>query len=618
MSEGEPRPITEGLDTEEGRGLPLRMIVEWVYCPRLFHYMHVEGVMVANEHVWRGRHAHARTDTPGRAKVRRDVDAGESNEGAGGGETGDAPVEWREARAIDLGATDLGIVAKLDAVLLDGEGRAIPTELKSGSGPDVESSHVTWAKGAWDADAIHVALQAMALERAGYVVPYGELYYRASRTRVRVVVTEELRAEALRTVEGATRAHHGKERPPPLVDSPKCRGCSLVEVCLPDESNLLRQGIAAEDGLDEEGDPGVDGPSDVVPLGRLARGRRLVASSMESRTITVSTAGVSVRKEGEALVLVPPPDRDGKPSGRPVRVALESMDALVLVGSVHASTSAIMACLERSIGVSFHQYNGRLLGSVSVGLGSNVALRAAQHARAGDAEGALSIAREIVRGKIKNQRVLLLRHDALGEAAASELLSLLRGVSQAATLDALRGVEGRAARLYFEGYSRLLRDRGGDAFTMVGRSRRPPRDPVNAMLSFGYAMVTRECAEVLRRVGFDPMRGFLHGMGWGRPALGLDLVEEFRVLLVDSTVLRLVAERRVVADDFHREVQGVALKPGARRVFLQALDQRREEEITHPVFGYRVTYRRAIELQARVLARVIEGEVDRYVALTTR
>jgi CRISPR-associated protein Cas1 len=339
---------------------------------------------------------------------------------------------------------------------------------------------------------------------------------------------------------------------------------------------------------------------------------------MDTRTITVSTAGASVRKEGEALVLVPPPGDDGKPKGKPVRVAMESIDALVLVGAVQASTSAIMACLERSIPVSFHQYNGRLLGSIGAGLASNVALRAAQHAQAGDPARALLIAREIVRGKIKNQRVFLRRHDVLSPAVAGEWESLGRTLDAAATGDAVRGVEGRAARLYFDGFSRLIRERGGEAFTMDGRNRRPPRDPVNAMLSFGYAILARECAEVLRRVGFDPMRGFLHGMGWGRPALGLDLVEEFRVLIVDSTVLRLVAEKRVTEGDFHREMQGVALRPAARRAFLQALDQRREEEITHPVFGYRVSYRRAIELQARVLARVIEGEAERYVALTTR
>lgn len=598
--------MSEVLQSDDEAAVPLRMVVEWVYCPRLFHYMHVEGLMVANEHVWRGRHAHARTDTPGTSRARRAVHTEAPAESED-----ELPAEWREARAIDLGATELGVVAKLDAVLFDDEGRAIPAELKSGSAPDPESRYCTWVAGAWDADAIHVTVQAMALERAGHAVPHGELYYRASRSRVRVPLTEPLRAEALRVIAEAIRAQRATERPAPLVDSPKCRGCSFVEVCMPDESNLLREGVAPDDGLDD------DAPVP-EPTSKLARGRRLVASTIDTRTITVSTRGASVRKEGEALVLVPPPDACGEVQGKPIRVALDTVDALVVVGSVNVSTPAIMACLAQAIPVSFHEANGRLLGSVGAGLASNVMLRAKQHAWASDPERALSVAREIVRGKIKNQRVLLRRHGVLDEGVANEWESLARMLSTVTTLDALRGVEGRAARLYFDGFSRLMRDRGGDAFVMDGRNRRPPRDAVNAMLSFGYAIVARECAEVLRRVGFDPMRGFLHGMGWGRPALALDLVEEMRSLIVDSTVLRVVAEKRVAADDFHHEVQAVTMKPGARRTFLQALDQRREEEITHPVFGYRVSYRRAIELQARVLARVLEGEAERYVALTTR
>ena len=602
-------PGIEG-DEAAGAALPLRMIVEWAYCPRLFHYMHVEGVMVANEHVWRGRHDHARTDVPGTTRVRRAVATTAAPADDAPDPALDVPPEWRETRAVDLGASDLGVVGRLDAVLLDGEGAAIPAELKSGSAPEADSAFTRWAPGVWDSDALHVAVQALALERAGYRVPRAEIYYRASRTRVLVALTAELREEALRAIVAAGEAQRAKERPPPLVDSPKCRGCSLVEVCLPDESRLLREGQPADDGIDEALDPSP------APL---ARGRRLVASAMETRTVTVSTAGASVRKEGEALLLVPPPAAAGAPPAKPTRVALDSVDALVVMGSPNVSTPAIMACLERGISVSFHQANGRLLGSVGSGLASNVALRVAQHAWAADPARSLSLAREMVRGKIKNQRVFLRRHGVLDDAVADEWESLTRGIDRAGDGDVLRGVEGRAARLYFDGYARLLRDRGGEAFTMDGRNRRPPRDPVNAMLSFGYAMLARECSEVVRRVGFDPMRGFLHGMGWGRPALGLDLMEELRVLIVDSTVLRVVAEKRVAWQTTSSgELRGVTLKPGARRAFLQALDQRREEEITHPVFGYKVSYRRAIELQARVLARVLEGEAERYVALTTR
>jgi CRISPR-associated protein Cas1 len=599
-------------DALELRALPLRMIAEWVYCPRLFHYMQVEGLAVANEHVLRGRQVHARTDTPGEGKVRRTVrvsgEAGDEN-----AETDDGrPLAWREARAVDLGATALGVVGKLDAVLLDGCGTAIPTEIKSGSGPELDSAHCTLAPGAWDADVVQVSLQGMLLEDAGYTVPRGEIYYRASKTRVSVPLTEALRAECHRVLAAVRAAQLATERPPPLEDSPRCRGCSMVEVCLPDESWALRKGLAPDDGLDD-----LDG-APVLPLAKVLRHRRLVASAMEQRTVTVATGGSSLRKENDALVITPPPDATGAEPVKPVRVSLDTVDHVALVGNVHATTPCIMACLERGIGVSFHKSDGRLLGTVGTGLASNVALRVAQHAWASDPKKRIGLAREFVRGKLRNQRVLLRRHGVLETAVANEWEGLLRTLDRVEDDDALRGVEGRAARLYFEAYGRLLRDRGGEAFAMDGRNRRPPRDPVNAMLSFGYAIVTRECAEVARRVGFDPMRGFLHGMGWGRPALGLDLVEEFRVLLVDSTVLRVVAEKRVQPEDFHRELQGITLKPGARRSFLQALEQRREEEITHPVFGYRVSYRRAIELQARVLARVLEGEAERYVALTTR
>jgi CRISPR-associated protein Cas1 len=261
-------------ETSDAAALPLPMMVAWLHCPRLFHYMHVEGQMVANEHVWRGRHAHARTDAPGQTRVRRAVDVAPSPDAA----PDELPPEWREARAVDLGVTDLGVVAKLDAVLLDGEGRAVPAELKSGRGPDLGAPFATWIDGAWNADAIHVALQMMLLGRAGYLVPHGEIYYRATRARVRVALSDALRAEALRVIAEATAAQRAALRPAPLVDSPKCRGCSLVEVCLPDESNLLREGLAPDDGLDDFD----DAPPPQPP--RLAHGRRLAPLRIQPRT----------------------------------------------------------------------------------------------------------------------------------------------------------------------------------------------------------------------------------------------------------------------------------------------------------------------------------------------
>lgn len=583
--------------------LPLRMIVEWLYCPRLFHYMHVDGVMVANAHVWDGRQKHERADAPGTARVRRDV----ADDDAPTPDDDERPKTWRETRAVDVQLADPPLVGRLDGVMRDDAGAAIPTELKRGSGPDDGSTWVTHVPGVWDSDAVHVALQCLCLEAMGHRVPRGEIYYRASRTRVDVPWTDALRDVALRAVAGARAAQSATERPAPLVDSPKCRGCSLAETCMPDESNLLRRGLAM--------DPGDDDAPDASDAPAPRRARRLVAAKVEGRSLTVSTAGASVRKEKDALMLVPPPTAEGQ---RTVRVALDAVDALSVVGNVQVSTQALAACLEAGVSVSFHAGTGKLLGSVGVGLGNNVRLRATQHAWADDPARTASLAREFVRGKLRNQRVLLRRHSALSDAASGEFDSLLRALDAADDGDTLRGVEGRAARVYFDAYGALLATKGGPVFTMDGRTRRPPRDPVNAMLSFGYAVLARQCADVLHRVGFDPMRGYLHGMGWGRPALALDLMEEFRVLIVDSTVLRVIAEQRVGATDFHRELDAVTIKPNARRSFLQALDQRLDEDITHPVFGYKVSYRRALELQARVLARVLDGEAARYIALTTR
>src|SRR5215470_17575200 len=317
--------------------LPLRMIVEWVYCARLFHYMHVEGLMVANEHVWRGRHRHRRADTPGETRSRRQLPVAER-----GPEKPETPGEWRAARAVDLVSERLGILGKLDGVLLSGDGTAIPTEMKSGVAPG-DSGYATMVPGVWNGDAIHVALQALLLEEAGHEVPWAEIYYAASRKLIRVALGAELRTEAVRAIQQARAAQTAVARPPPLVDSPKCAGCSLLEVCLPDESRLLRDGVPADEVIES-------GPPPEPP-------RKLLASKIEGRSVVVSTRGASIRKDGEALLVIPPPEQV---EARPTRIALDTIDSVSLVGSVNATVPAIAGCLERGIQVSFHSSNGRL------------------------------------------------------------------------------------------------------------------------------------------------------------------------------------------------------------------------------------------------------------------
>jgi CRISPR-associated protein Cas1 len=226
--------------------------------------------------------------------------------------------------------------------------------------------------------------------------------------------------------------------------------------------------------------------------------------------------------------------------------------------------------------------------------------------------------------KIKNARTLIRRNAAEVPARTLERLKELASSSEDATsLDSLLGIEGTAARVYFEAYAALLKaPRDGTAsglsFDFDGRNRRPPKDPVNALLSLGYSMLAKDLAITLQAVGFDPFLGFYHQPRYGRPALALDLMEEFRPLIVDSVVLSVVNTGAVKLSDFIRRGGAVTLTPSGRGRFFRAYERRMDEEISHPVFSYRISYRRTLEVQARLLARYLTGEIDEYPPFATR
>ena len=188
-------------------------------------------------------------------------------------------------------------------------------------------------------------------------------------------------------------------------------------------------------------------------------------------------------------------------------------------------------------------------------------------------------------------------------------------------MDTLLGVEGAAAAIYFQRLPGMLRNEGQDpaaSFRMENRNRRPPTDPINAMLSFGYAVLTRTFVNTLTAVGFDAHRGFFHQPRYGRPALALDMMEPFRPLIVDSAVIMAVNNGEVQQTDFVQEPMGTSLSDGGRRRFIAALERRLAQEVTHPIFGYRLEYRRLLEIQSRLLARFLLGEISDYPNFITR
>ncbi len=261
----------------------------------------------------------------------------------------------------------------------------------------------------------------------------------------------------------------------------------------------------------------------------------------------------------------------------------------------------------------------------TVGTGHrNVETRTGQYRSSFDAEVCLRLARRLVAGKIANSRTLLKRNwkgDGTSIAPILDALQRdLRNALRMKTLDALLGIEGTAAGRYFEHFSGMFKphEDAGLTFDLTTRNRRPPRDPVNAMLSFAYAMLTREWTVTLAAVGLDPYRGFYHQPRFGRPALALDMMEPFRSLIADSTVLMAINNGEVRPGDFVHAAGSCNLTEKGRRNFIAAFERRMAQEVTHPIFKYRISYRRLFEVQARLLIRFLCGEITNFPVFVTR
>lgn len=345
----------------------------------------------------------------------------------------------------------------------------------------------------------------------------------------------------------------------------------------------------------------------------LARGRPTVMGRYLN-TLFVTTPRAYLRKDGQAVAVSI--EREVR-----LRVPLHHLDGIAVFGAIGASPALLAACAEGGQTVSFFTESGRFLARVSGFTSGNVLLRRAQYRRSEDAASALQIARSFVIGKLANTRYVLLRgardcgegpSQGPLEHAAKRLASSVDAAAHAADLDALRGIEGDAARDYFGVFNALIGDAGA-GFAMSGRSRRPPLDPVNALLSFVYAILTHDGRSACEGVGLDPQVGFLHADRPGRPGLALDLIEEFRPWLADRLVLSLINRRQVRAEGFRSlETGAVVMNDETRRAVLVAYQKRKQETVAHPVLGESMPIGLLIHVQARLLARAVRGELDVY------
>ena len=548
--------------------VPARMLNEYVYCPRLAYLEWVQGEWVDSSDTVEGRHAHRRVNRDGgKLPPPADVDS----------------AEKLHARSITLSSDRLGLIARMDLIESDG-GKVTPVDYKRGKRPHVE-------RGAYDPERVQLCVQGLLLREHGYACDEGVLYFVGSRERVRVAFDDELIAATRQAVEGLRRVADEAVIPPPLEDSPKCPRCSLVEICLPDEVHHLKGAEAAPR-------PIAVPCTDALPLYVQAR-RAKVAKSGETLVVTVEDAEVATAR-------------------------LEETSQVVVMGNVYLTTPCLHELMWRGIPVTWHSYGGWFFGHTTGNGHKNVELRTAQYRASFDERTCVRFARGLVSAKIQNCRTLLRRNWKRDESSNPVLVDLKsdsRRALRADSLPELLGVEGTAGARYFRSFAAMLHEDDSGAefkFDFETRNRRPPKDPVNALLSFAYSLLVRSWTVTLAAVGFDAYRGLYHQPRYGRPALALDLMEPFRPLVADSAVVQAINNGEVRLHDFKTAAGSVNLTADGRRRFISAFERRLGHEVIHPLFGYRVSYCRLMEMQARLFGRFLLGELPEYPNFTTR
>lgn len=581
--------------------LPARMLNEFVYCPRLFFYEWVEGVFQESADTIDGQAKHTRVDhgpTPMPAA----------------GELGEGDIH---SRSVTLSSERVGLTAKIDLIESDpeaGDGSVRPVDYKRGKPRETDGIPTPWPS-----DRVQIAAQALVLRDNGYSCHEGILYYFTTKQRVRIEIDDALIAETEQLIVQARVIAARADIPEPLVDSPKCPRCSLVGICLPDETNALRsrelrfeEVRAVQIPLFEDGKPKI-----------AAQVRPLITARDELRPLYLNSQGFRVGKSGEVIQV-----KDGDALKQEIRMG--EVSQVNLFGNVQLSTQAVQSLCMAEIPVCYFSQGGWFYGITSGLNARNVFLRHRQFMSAEHDGIALRLARKLVSGKIRNQRTLLQRnHIEPPEDVLRQMKALAEKAECVGSLEVLLGIEGSAARVYFSEFAGMLKPDELDEkvhdqrsvqfrFDFTQRNRRPPRDPVNALLSLAYSILVKDLTITCYALGFDPYWGFYHQPRFGRPALPLDLMEPFRPLIADSTVLTLINTRMITPADFIQSGPAVALKPTGRKNFFRGYELRMDTLVTHPLFEYRVSYRRLLEIQARLLARFLNGEIDDYPVFVTR
>lgn len=547
--------------------IPASMLAAYAYCPRLCFFQFAQGEFQDSAEMAEGRLLH------------RWIDAEED----------EVPADFQpfHARSVSLTAPKAGLSCRID--LLEGDGHQVtPIEYKRGEAPRAPGSP-------YDPYLMQLAAQCIALRENGFSCDQGMVYFIRSQERVPIEFDPKLieRAESLLASMRST--FKRGEIPPPLQSSWRCDRCSLAGICLPDEIELLR-------GTQDDAKAKDETEAEI---------RMLLPARDDSVPIYVVGQGKTVRKRGERLEVW------SHDQGKINEARIREVSEVCLYGGVEITTPAMVELMQRNVPVLHFSHGGWFLGICHGHSHKNVLLRIKQFQWAGDPERSLSIARKMVAGKIENCRVLLRRNDpTVPEESLHSLEGLAEKAGEASRMESLLGFEGAAAEIYFGRWGSMLKS--SFDFSFQSRNKRPPKDPVNATLSYLYGILAKEFFSTVLAVGFDPYLGFYHQPRYGRPALALDLMEEFRPVIADSTALMLFNKKELEEDHFIKTGIGVSLTPEGKKKVVAAYEKRMQMEIIHPLFGYKISYRRVLEVQARLLSRVLSGELKEYPAFVIR
>ncbi|MFO8037927.1 MAG: type I-MYXAN CRISPR-associated endonuclease Cas1 [Sodalinema sp.] len=532
----------------------------FAYCPRLFYLEEVEELYSQNQAVFEGRRLHAELERQ---------------------EEGD----WEDFFITD---EHLGLRGRVDA-LRTRDGQLIPYEHKKGRcyrDADKQAQ-------AWESDRLQILAYCCLLETlAQHPIQEGRIRYHGDNTLVKIPFDEQGRADVKAAIEQAQSLRQSRERPPVTDNERLCGACSLAPVCLPEETRFAQ---------DESHQP-----------------PRLFPKDDDRQIVHILEPGTRVGRTGEQLKI----SRRNAPVET---LSVRQVQQVVLHSFSQISTQALHLCTYHDIGVHWISGGGRYVGSLDWRQGS-LQRRCGQYRALTQPEVCLDLARRLVACRAKGQRQFLMRGkrnlNGSTEAVQSVVTAmkrLLKGIERAESLEQLLGLEGNLAALYFSGLGQLVSPKVSATLQFNGRNRRPPKDRFNALLGFGYSLLLKDVINAILTVGLEPGLGFYHQLRSQAPPLGLDLMEIFRVPLVDMPILASVNRGQWdIEGDFDIRGDRVWLSEAGRRRFIEIYERRKGESWKHPVLKYSLTYRRLLELEVRLLEKEWSGEANVFARSVVR